>query len=156
MVRSPNISCWEGQHKFYSYVMAIPILILFGFLLPLYIAYKIYKYKYIKVSIERKKFLNEFEKFILPYKNSRASYGILLIFNKIIVVFLKELVIRMTITGEMIVILLILLFYLIIYYLIYRLAKPYKDKFIILELIEERFIILQISNTLMAVIWIST
>jgi hypothetical protein len=149
--------CWVGQHKFYSYWIVIPILTLFGFFLPFYIIYKIYKYQNIKDSLERKKFLNRFEKFISPYKYSRASYGVLLIFNKIIVVFLKELVIQMTINGEMIVILLILLFYLVIYHLIHRFAKPYKtDRFEILELIEGRLIILQISNTLMAAIWIST
>ena len=107
--------------------------------------------------MQRKQFLRTFEKFILPYKYSRASYGILLIFNKTIIVFLKEMVIQMTISGDMIVILLILLFYLMIYYLIQRLSKPYKaEKFEILDLIEKRSIILHISNTLMAIIWIST
>ena len=107
--------------------------------------------------MQRKQFLQTFEKFILPYKSSRASYGILLIFNKTIIVFLKEMVIQMTISGEMIVILLILLFYLMIYYSIQRLSKPYKaEKFEILDLIEKRSIILHISNTLMAIIWIST
>ena len=107
--------------------------------------------------MQRKQFLRTFEKFILPYKTSRASYGILLIFNKTIIVFLKEMVIQMTISGEMIVILLIMLFYLMIYFSIQRLSKPYKaEKYEILDLIEKRLIILHISNTLMALIWIST
>ena len=55
------------------------------------------------------------------------------------------------------VILLILLLYLIIYNFIYRLLRPYKeDKFLILGLIEKRMILLQISNALAAIIWIST
>ena len=156
MVRSLDISCFEGQHLIFMLCVVIPILVFFGLVVPLMISYNIYLYK-AKRILKSKGVSSHYEKFTMPYRDSRAFYGILLIFNKIIVVFLKELLIQMSIPGDIMTILLILLFYFVTYCIINRLAKPYKEGcYRELELIEKRLIMIHISNALLASIWIST
>ena len=135
VVRHPNIICWRGHHGFFVYTLVIPVLVSTGLVVPLLITYKISSAKYEK-GVEKKKFLHNFSKFILPFRDSRAFYGILLIINKIIVVILKELLILMTVSGDIIVMLLIILIYLIAYYFLNFLANPYrKDKYLKLQLL---------------------
>ena len=118
LVKSLAISCWEGKHKVFSLLVATPLMAFFGLLIPSFLAAKIYKSMKKEDSPEKEKFLQGFEKFTLPYKNNRGFYGVLLIFNKIIVVFLKGFVTGMIISGNILTILLIVIFYLLIYYLV--------------------------------------
>ena len=156
LVRSPNITCWEGQHKIFLNTVALPLIAFFGLFIPLYVGYKIYSSREVHSLVDRKKYLLGFEKFIMPYRESRNLYGILLIFNKIALVILKELVIQMSILGDTIIILVIIFFYLIVYFVVLKISEPYKrEKFEILDKMEKRLIIIHLSNALTAIIWVS-
>ena len=157
LVRSPSISCWEGQHLLYTLFLAIPLIFLFSLLVPLLVTYKLYKSRLLSEKIERKVYLGGLYKFILPYRDNSSFYAMVLIINSVAIVILKELVIRMNIMRETVLILIIIIFYLLGYYIIQQVTFPYKpNKFDILQLVEKRLILIHISNASVAILWILT
>ncbi len=61
-----------GQHRFYSFWIDIPILTIFGIVIPFCIAYQISKSGKTSDFKELKNFLKRFKKFILPDNNNRT------------------------------------------------------------------------------------
>ena len=125
LLRGLYLTCWTKDHSLFTIIFVIPLMIFFGACIPLFIIIKIYSAKK-NGTFKSKTFLNQFAKFLLPYKEARAYYEVFLIFNKVIIVFLKEGLILMTVYGNLLVILMILFFYLIFYLIIHLISKPYQ------------------------------
>ena len=70
---------------------------------------------------------------------------------------MKEFSLLLSVTGNNLVFLLFLLGYLIFYFSFFTLLKPYdRRQFYVLEFVEKRVILIQISNASFAALWIAT
>ena len=91
------------------------------------------------------------------FKNYKISKITMKLICKIITIFLKEYSLLFTVTGDNIVFVMILLGCFLFYFSLFNLTKPYdRKKYYLLEVVERRVILIQISNSLFAALWISS
>jgi hypothetical protein len=153
LLKSVSLHCWDQTHKYFVFLLSSPTILLIGLITPIYIFHRIYNAQ--KIGKQSKPiFVRVFGYFMHPYRDGMLFYETFVILNKIGIIILKDVFISAIISKNENFGIVLILIYIMCFYMIQVFTVPYKrDKYYVLLRIDRLSYLLNISNSLTALIW---
>jgi hypothetical protein len=153
IMSNPILKCWDNLHSRLVYFLSIPILTIFGVIIPVYISIRIISAR-IGKTLKNRDFLKTFGYFVYPYREKVNYFESFEIVNKIGLVVVKEIFILKITEGEQSLMVMILIIYIEFFLLLNVILRPYdKEKYSVLQKIKNQSFLVSISNCFIALIW---